>query len=112
MKTYILSRDKEGNALVMVKKESSAKVRFCPVKQVIRHSPTGMEWGYGGSGPADCALSILADCLGLEQANRWYQDFKWKFLAGMPTEGGQITEEEIREFVKQKEAEYSATYSK
>ncbi len=24
------------------------------------HSPTGFEWGYGGSGPADFALNILA----------------------------------------------------
>jgi hypothetical protein len=26
---------------------------------VIHHSPTGYEWGYGGSGPADLALNIL-----------------------------------------------------
>jgi hypothetical protein len=26
---------------------------------VVYHSPTGMEWGYAGSGPADLALSIL-----------------------------------------------------
>jgi len=31
---------------------------------IIRHSPTGMEWGYGGSGPADLARSILIDALG------------------------------------------------
>ena len=26
---------------------------------VIHHSPTGYEWGYGGSGPSDLALNIL-----------------------------------------------------
>ena len=26
---------------------------------VTHHSPTGYEWGYGGSGPADLALNIL-----------------------------------------------------
>ena len=26
---------------------------------VVHHSPTGYEWGYGGSGPADLALNIL-----------------------------------------------------
>jgi hypothetical protein len=31
---------------------------------VIRHSPTGLNWGYGGSGPADCARSILIHALG------------------------------------------------
>ncbi len=30
------------------------------VRQVVWHSPTGLEYGYGGSGPADMALSILA----------------------------------------------------
>src|SRR5687767_7716662 len=30
------------------------------------HSPTGFEWGYGGSGPADLALNIAARFLPLE----------------------------------------------
>ena len=30
---------------------------------VVFHSPTGFSWGYGGSGPADLSLSILADYL-------------------------------------------------
>jgi len=35
-----------------------------PLRHVIRHSPTGLEWGYGGSGPADLARSLLIDALG------------------------------------------------
>jgi Family of unknown function (DUF6166) len=35
---------------------------------VRKHSPTGMSWGYGGSGAADCARSLLIDALG-EQAS-------------------------------------------
>jgi len=27
------------------------------------HSPTGLEWGYGGSGPAQPALALAADVL-------------------------------------------------
>ena len=27
---------------------------------IVHHSPTGMEWGHGGSGPADLALNVLA----------------------------------------------------
>lgn len=34
-----------------------------PLLHVMLHSPTGFEWGYGGSGPADLALSILCDVL-------------------------------------------------
>lgn len=36
------------------------------VRHVVWHSPTGFEYGYGGSGPADLALSILADFYGLD----------------------------------------------
>jgi hypothetical protein len=35
-----------------------------PLRHVVRHSPTGFEWGYGGSGPADLARCLLLDVLG------------------------------------------------
>ena len=54
------------------------------VKHVVRHSPTGMEVGYGGSGPADAARSILHMIYPPEFADRNYQDFKWKFVATWP----------------------------
>ncbi|MGC9084405.1 MAG: DUF6166 domain-containing protein, partial [Anaerolineae bacterium] len=52
-----------------------------PLQHIVRYSPTGFEWGYGGSGPADLALSILRDYLGdhpeaEEIADRLYQEFK------------------------------------
>jgi hypothetical protein len=34
------------------------------LRHVEWHSPTGLNWGYTGSGPADCARSILIDALG------------------------------------------------
>lgn len=36
------------------------------VAHVVLHSPTGLETGYGGSGPADLAASILADFLNIK----------------------------------------------
>lgn len=30
----------------------------------VKHSPTGLSWGYGGSGPADTARSLLIDHFG------------------------------------------------
>ena len=39
------------------------------VAHIPYHSPDGMGWGYGGSGPADCALSLLIAALG-EAARR------------------------------------------
>ena len=54
-------------------------------QDIINHSPTGIAWGYGGSGPAQCALAILMDYLGDEQrALALYQDFKFKVIAALP----------------------------
>ena len=71
------------------------------------HSPTGFEIGYGGSGPADTAASILADYFG-EDA-RWvertwrgrsnerpsiavklHRAFKFEVIAGIGLELGAV----------------------
>jgi len=70
-----------------------------PLEHIERHSPDGFQWGYGGSGPADTALSILTDCLGMERANQLYQLFKWEFVAGWGDEWS-INEEKIREWAE------------
>ena len=58
---------------------------LAPRLDLRNHSPTGFAWGYGGSGPAQLALAILADLLGDdEKAQRLYQDFKWKVIARLP----------------------------
>ena len=41
------------------------------------HSPDGFEWGYGGSGPSQLALSMLLACTDEAEALSAYQDFKW-----------------------------------
>jgi hypothetical protein len=52
---------------------------------LFNHSPTGLEWGYGGSGPAQLALALLADALNDDAlALALYQRFKWKFIATIP----------------------------
>lgn len=35
-----------------------------PLPHQAKHSPTGMSWGYHGSGPADLARSLLVHALG------------------------------------------------
>ena len=60
------------------------------------HSPTGLEWGYCGSGPAQLALAILADHLGDdEQALNLYQRFKWAVIVGLPRKRWILTGGEI-----------------
>jgi hypothetical protein len=71
-------------------------------QHVVKHSPTGIEWGYGGSGPADLALSILTWAVGEGKALQWYQDFKWDVILPMPREGGIITKDEVIEWCSHK----------
>jgi len=52
-----------------------------PLEHKVYHSPTGFNWGYGGSGPADLARSILFDYLGCEPIPKIYQKFKMDFIA-------------------------------
>lgn len=68
----------------------------------VHHSPDGFEVGYGGSGPADFALNILL-FYGLEKDEAWrlHQDFKWKFVATLPREGGIILREAILKFIRE-----------
>ena len=63
------------------------------------HSPTGFNWGYAGSGPAQLALALVADALGNDNlALSLHQRFKSRFVARLPTgeAWGPIAAEEIR----------------
>lgn len=64
-------------------------------QQLVYHSPDGFEWGYGGSGPADLALNILALFVPPYWAWRMHQDFKWHQLAPLSREGPHTIEAEV-----------------
>ena len=61
----------------------------CP--HAVRHSPSGPEWGYGGSGPADCARSVLVAFVGEDAAEAHYQSFKAEVVARIPEAGAVIS---------------------
>ena len=64
------------------------------------HSPTGFEWGYGGSGPADLVLNILLAASGdRDFAAQHHQAFKWRFVADLPREGGIIRGSDAVEWI-------------
>ncbi|OGS01441.1 MAG: hypothetical protein A2V88_13965 [Elusimicrobia bacterium RBG_16_66_12] len=74
--------------------------RFNIPQAIKLHSPTGMEWGYGGSGPADFALNILFHFTGdREFAERYHQEFKGQFVAGLPESGGRIPGATIKAWI-------------
>lgn len=111
MKTYVIERHISGLIRCFVNDDSFGRYRL---RHIVRHSPTGFECGYGGSGPADLALSILADHFGeMAEDMRFpadedsmalclHQTFKWKFIAPIRLlSGGRsfITGQSIQEWV-------------
>ena len=67
-----------------------------PRLDLWNHSPTGFEWGYCGSGPAQLALALLADHLtDDEQALVFYQRFKWVVVVELPKRRWTLTSNEI-----------------
>lgn len=51
-------------------------------QRVRNHSPTGFDWGYLGSGPAQLALALLLEEVPSETAQDFYQSFKGQVVAG------------------------------
>lgn len=74
---------------------------------LVNHSPNGFSWGYGGSGPAQCALGILLDVTDNDEiALRWYQSFKSEVIAHMPTDKKiQLAEQKVQEWLATKQSE-------
>jgi Family of unknown function (DUF6166) len=106
MKVYHGSRTEHGAAVVV---EEDGQCRgLDPRFDLRRHSPTGFEWGYAGSGPAQLALALAADVLGDdERAQDLYQRFKFKIIGGLPPEGWVLTEDRIRSSLVDIEREHS-----
>lgn len=66
------------------------------------HSPTGLEWGYGGSGPSQLAWCMLRECgLTQPQAARLYMQFKADVVANLPREGFTLTVKQVMDWVNQ-----------
>ena len=70
--------------------------RLNPRLDLWNHRPAGFEWGYGGSGPAQLALAILADhCGNDQQAFDFHHRFKWALIAELPFRRWTLISEEI-----------------
>lgn len=67
-----------------------------PRNDLHNHSPEGFEWGYGGSGPAQLALALLADASGDDQAAlNHHQAFKRLMVAKIGTEAWVVREDQV-----------------
>src|SRR5438552_663144 len=91
MKTYEGRR--EGYAAIVTVNDAPLNPRL----DLWNHSPTGFEWGYGGSGPAQLALALLADHTGDDgEAVTLHQDFKRAVVADLPYVGWTLTCHQIQ----------------
>ncbi|MCL8208643.1 MAG: hypothetical protein K6V97_11310 [Actinomycetia bacterium] len=92
-----------------------------PLVHHVLHSPTGFAWGYVGSGPADLALSMLADALAIpalpadffqratvaelaaapRAALAWHlhQDFMREVVATLPRGEWMLTHDAVRRWI-------------
>ena len=94
MKHYHGSQTEHGCAVVV---EEDGEFRALDPRHDLRnHSPTGFQWGYAGSGPAQLALALAADVLGDdEKAQQVYQMLKFRLIGGLPEEGWVLSESKI-----------------
>lgn len=95
MKVYHGRRTASGTEVTVT---DGAETRpLAPRFDLRNHSPTGFEWGYGGSGPAQLALALTADALGDDdRARRVYQPFKFQVVGALGGDTWTLTEDQVR----------------
>ena len=71
-------------------------LQLAPSLRVWNHSPTGFEWGYGGSGPAQLALALLMCETNHDEAVYRHQAFKWEVVAMFAKDTWHLTSDDIQ----------------
>jgi len=99
MKTYSGSRTERGCTVTV--SDGGMCRGLDPRFDLRTHSPDGFEWGYGGSGPAQLALALAADVLGVDEAALGvYQRLKFRVVGRLPASGWTVTEGELRDAIR------------
>ena len=63
MRVYKGIRGADGTARVLVAEPDKPDRPLPPRNDLFKRCATGLDWGYAGNGPAQCALALLADAL-------------------------------------------------
>ena len=93
-----------GEAEDVVLWRTAEGVARASVPHAARHSQTGIEWGYGGSGPADLALSVLLALADERAADALYHRFTREVVAAVPERGGVLRAADVRAWVERQAA--------
>lgn len=93
-----------GNVVVMAGGALDAEqYTLDPRFDLVNHSPTGFAWGYGGSGPAQLALAILADATGNDGVSLLhYQQFKCEKIAPLGEGRWEISASDVLDWLSTK----------
>lgn len=96
IRTIYRGRRIAGRCIVQVVQNGVCIGRLDPRLDLRNHSPTGFEWGYGGSGPAQLAFALCAALIPcLDRVEELYHAVKWELIAGLPRDRWELTPEEI-----------------
>lgn len=97
------SLDQSGN--LAYRKHPASGIRTNVPRIMTKHSPTGFNFGYAGSGPADFSLNVmLMFCQHADDAYRLYQYFKVRFVSIDTGDRLEIPRSAIEDFLKQNSA--------
>ncbi len=80
---------------VMVEYPEGYSEELDPRYDVRNHSPTGFEWCYAGSGPAQLALALCVHVMGRSHGLEIYQQFKEQVVLGLDRAGWTLTSADI-----------------
>ena len=87
--TVYVGYRRRGRAIV---ENQSDQEHLTPERSLalVNHSPSGFEWGYGGSGPAQLALALLLNYTGDEAfALDHYKEFKTELVNQLDCAGSE-----------------------
>jgi uncharacterized protein DUF6166 len=85
MKVYKGTRNADGTAYVLVAEPAKPDRPLAPRTDLFKQCATGLDWGYSGTGPAQCALAVLADALGDDlRAVRVHRRFNFYVITALP----------------------------
>ena len=97
MRVYKGIRGADGTARIIVAEPDKPDRLLPPRTDLHRRCATGLDWGYTGNGPAQCALALLADALRDDpRAMRVHGEFHCCVIAALPRHlQWQLTQEQV-----------------
>ena len=67
---------------------------------IAHRSPTGHEWGFWGSGPAQLALAILMTVTDADEAKRRYEAFRRSVIVRITKDSWTLTTVQVEEWLR------------